>query len=81
MTGGGQPLLIPRTQVRGGPQPPQSQQLLKLTELPGTPHPFHGSCVLSPELRRVALRQHAEDLDRVIPIMIINWMRSHSPLR
>ena len=41
--------------------------------------PFHGGCVLSQELRVVTLRQHGEDLDRVI--RIINWMRSHSQLR
>jgi hypothetical protein len=27
----------------------------------------------------VTLRQHGEDLDRIIKIMIINRMRSHSP--
>jgi hypothetical protein len=72
MTGGSQPLLIPWTGVSDGPQPPQSQQLLKPAELLQTPRPFHGGCVLSQELRMVALRQHAEDLDRVIRIMIIN---------
>jgi hypothetical protein len=76
-----QPLLIPRARVSDSPQPPQSQQLLKLTELLRTPGPFHGRCVLSQELRMVALRQHGEDPDRVIRIVIINWMRSHSPLR
>lgn len=81
MTGGGQALLIPWTVVSDGPQPPQSQQLLKLTELLRTPRPFHGGCVLSQELRMVALSQQGEDLDWVIRIMIINWMRSHSPLR
>ena len=29
----------------------------------------------------VALRKHGEDPDRVIRLMIINRMRSHSPLR
>jgi hypothetical protein len=29
----------------------------------------------------VTLRQHGEDPDWIIRIMIINWMRSHSPLR
>ena len=81
MTGGGQPLLISWTGISDGPQPPQSQQLLKLTGLPGTPRPFHGGCVFSQELRMVAIRQHGEDLDRVFRIVIINWMRSHSPLR
>jgi hypothetical protein len=81
MTGGRQPLLIPRTGVSDGPQPPQPQQLLKLTELLRTPRPFHGGCVLSQELRMVTLRQHGEDPDWIIRIMIINWMRSHSPLR
>jgi hypothetical protein len=50
-------------------------------ELLRTPRPFHGGCVLSQELCTVALREYREDLDRVIRIMIINWMRSHSPLR
>ena len=81
MTGSGQSLLIPWTGVRDGPQPPQSQQLLKLMELLRTPRPFHGGCVLSQELCMVALREYGEDLDRVIRIMIINWMRSRSPLR
>jgi hypothetical protein len=81
MTGGGQPLLIPRTGVSDGPQPPQSQQLAQLTELLRTPRAFHGGCVLSQELRMVALRQRGEDLDRVIRIMISNWMDGHSPLR
>ncbi len=71
----------PWTGVSDGPQPPPSQQLLELTELLRTPRPFHGDGVLSQELRMVALRQHGEDPDRVIRIMIINWMRSHSPLR
>jgi len=81
MAGGGQPLLIPWTGVSDGPQPPQSQQLLKLTELLRTSRPFHGGCVLSQELRMVVIREHGEDPDRVIRIMIIDWMRSHSPLR
>ena len=81
MTGGGQPIRIPRTGVSERPQPPQSQQLLQLTELLRTPRTFHGSCVLSQELRMVALRKHGEDPDRVIRLMIINRMRSHSPLR
>jgi hypothetical protein len=81
MTGTRQPFLIPRTAVSDGPQPPQSQQLLELTELLRTPRPFHGGCVLSQELRMVTLREYGEDLNRVIRIMIINWMRSHSPLR
>ena len=81
MAGGGQPILIPRTGVSDGPQPPQSQHLLQLTELLRTPRPFYGSCVLSQELRTVTLRQHGQDPDRVITIMIINRMRSHSPLR
>jgi hypothetical protein len=72
MTRGRQPLFIPRTRVSDGPQPPQSQQLLQLTELLRTPRPFHGGCVLSQELRMVTLRQHGEDLDRVIRIVIIN---------
>jgi hypothetical protein len=29
----------------------------------------------------VTLRQHGEDPDWIIRIMIIDWMRSHSPLR
>jgi hypothetical protein len=81
MTGARQPFLIPRTGVSDRPQPPQSQQLLQLTELLRTPRTFHGSCVLSQELRMVTIRQHGQDPDRVIRIMIINWMRSHSPLR
>ena len=39
MTGGHQPLLITRTGVGDGPQPPQSQQLLELAELLRTPRP------------------------------------------
>ena len=81
MTGSHHSLLIPWTGVSDGPQPPQSQQLLKLMELLRTPRPLHGGCVLSQELRMVGLREYREDLDRVIRIMIINWMRSHSPLR
>jgi hypothetical protein len=68
MTGARQSLLIPRTGVSDGPQPPQSQQLPKLTELLRTPRPFHGSCVLSQEPLMVALRQHGEDPDRAIRI-------------
>ena len=75
-----QPLLIPRTGVSDGPQPPQSQQLLQLTELLRTPSPFHSGCVLGQELRMVTLRQHGEDRDRIIRIMITNRMRGHCPL-
>jgi hypothetical protein len=56
MAGGRQPLLIPQTGVSNGPQPPQAQQLMQLTEPLPTPRTFHGGCVLGQELRMVTPR-------------------------
>jgi hypothetical protein len=74
---GCQPLVISRTRIRHRAQPPQAQQLLQLTELLRTPRALHGGRVLNQELRVIFLRQHAEDPDRIIRIVIINRVRSH----
>ena len=81
MTDGRQPLLIPGTGISDRPQPPRPQQFLQLTELLRPQRTLHRSRVLSQELRVITPRKHAEDLDRVIRIVLINRMRSHSPLR
>ncbi len=81
MTGGRQSLLIPGTGVSDRPQPPHPEQFLQLTELLRPQRTLHRSRVLSQELRVITPRKHAEDLDRVIRIAILNRTRSHSPPR
>jgi hypothetical protein len=72
--------LVPRIGVGGGAQSPQPQQVMKLAVVLWPPGTCHGSVVLGQELLVEWAGQDAQDLDRIVWVVVVRRLCRHATI-